>query len=1486
MARSHNGATVEALAGILRGESVLGLSEEQLLERFVARRDEPAFAALMARYGPLVMGVCRRSLDDDDEAEDAFQATFLVLVRRAGDIRRADRLGPWLFSVARKVTARARQQARNRKPSPVETEHLADPSAGAEAPAERSELKAIVDDEVAALPDTLRRPVVLCYLDGLTHDEAALRLRWPVGTVRSRLARARSVLKTRLARRGIVAGASALAFILAPRPVSASLIERTVRACLAFSSGPLATKAAGAATASLLASGVLRAMTFSKWITLTTSTLALGGTATISSLLIASGPQEGKEGPKAANASPEPGQVRPSATPIDTSREANARIRKALATKVELPLEELTLEDLFKWLQKTTKSESLPKGVPIYFDPVGLNEAKVTPASKLNPVWVQPNLDANLRSTLRLAGLSYTIQDGHMIISSVASIIERRLDGLEEKLNGLAAGGQEKDLREVQGAIEDLRTVPGQVKPSTTPIDTSRLERDRGQNGRPNPASLSVDEGRVRSVAFSPDGKTLAAGYMGLAHVGGGVAFWDVVTANRLHPEPITVSEGFVQSVAFSPDGKTLAGAYSRTDSNATSSGEGVLLWDVATHKRFLDTPLTVRGGHIESVAFSPDGKILAAGYSDRVGVIYGGVVLWDVITRKRVLDETLEVNGSISVAFSPDGRTLAVGYRKSLGSVRSQVELWDTVTHKRILDEPMTVAEGDVDAIAFSHDGRIVAAGYRADLAGGVVLWDVARRKRLGEAPLVLREGYVLSVTFSPDDKTLAAGYAGEGGGVAVWDVATRKRSLNDTIAANKLIIESVAFSPDGKTLAAGYPGVGSPVRGGGRVLLLPVGPREALREQSIPVTAPGNIAEKQASAARETDRPVQTVNGVVYLVSPDGRRIMAQDPQTKAFHTATIGKPGVDPPIRTQIVPLKQAPMVGFTMEGKGIDKLLLGWNGSFRAYDLPKPIDGTVIAEPISANILAILYRSDRQIYLGTSIDSNANLRWRTHELPAELGDYRDADSDGAVYRFNCRKGYLEYDVARDKFTSYTFDDLWKQAEETAKNQTKDAGKAAQSIRESEPTVETIQDVLYVISADGRKIVANHAGSGAIQSVTIGKPGQDPPIRTRIIHVFGGRFLGFRMEGQGIDKLVVGAYGKLVALPLQQPVEGVVAVEEVKGGNSQSLYYLLGRRLYLGTYVEKAPREENGFEWVSHDVPESLGLLQSAEVVSTNFSLDPRPGQMMSVTKKLLQFRCRKGVLNYDPYEKKWTTLDFNAILNEPSAPLEKPVGKAEVPITPAMEKPKADDGSGAPGTPQTKATPKDATARPGPKAERVGAYDCIISADGRKIVIQDPATGKSASTTIGRPGVDPPLKTQLVRGMGSVHTFFMRGKNIDKLVVLQGLRFVEHPLPKPFEGRVDNQLGSNAPDILIFRVGQTVYFTYPGKADGVPGLKFASAVQPESLGPMEDSVVLIKDPKDFQRIESVRLNFEKGRMEFNIRDEAWKTTNYQAVLNGTK
>jgi len=264
MASGSNGVVLREVRRLFQDGTVAGLGESQLLERFLSRRDESAFTALVARHGPMVLGVCRRWLRDEHEVEDAFQATFLVFVRKAATIRDRDLLGPWLFGVAMRTAARARARGLRRKSLGIET---VDPIAESAVGSSDAELGPILDEELDRLPEKYRRPIVLCYLEGLTHDEAARRLDWPVGTVRGRLARARQRLRDRLVRRGLAPSVLMVGGGLTSKARAAVplvLQEQTVRAALSYAAGPAIAAGMVSATAMALSGGVIRAMFLTK----------------------------------------------------------------------------------------------------------------------------------------------------------------------------------------------------------------------------------------------------------------------------------------------------------------------------------------------------------------------------------------------------------------------------------------------------------------------------------------------------------------------------------------------------------------------------------------------------------------------------------------------------------------------------------------------------------------------------------------------------------------------------------------------------------------------------------------------------------------------------------------------------------------------------------------------------------------------------------------------------------------------------------------------------------------------------------------------------------------------------------------------------------------------------------------------------------------------------------------------------------------------
>jgi RNA polymerase sigma factor (sigma-70 family) len=293
MAGRRRGGALREIRTLFDVGTVAGLSDAELLERFAARSGEAAelaFAALVERHGPMVLRVCRKALGDPHDAQDAFQATFLVLVERAGSIRAGGSVGPWLHGVALRVSAGARSAAaRRRRHERRRAEAAAEATSCASArPADWS---AALHEEVDRLPARYRAAVVLCDLQGRSCPEAAGQLGWPVGTVKSRLARGRARLRTRLVRRGLAPSAGALTALTAGEAATAA-VPTTLAATTARLAARAAAGEAATGTVAALTKGVIRAMILAKW-----KTAALA----VALALVAAGGVVGQAPPRAGD---------------------------------------------------------------------------------------------------------------------------------------------------------------------------------------------------------------------------------------------------------------------------------------------------------------------------------------------------------------------------------------------------------------------------------------------------------------------------------------------------------------------------------------------------------------------------------------------------------------------------------------------------------------------------------------------------------------------------------------------------------------------------------------------------------------------------------------------------------------------------------------------------------------------------------------------------------------------------------------------------------------------------------------------------------------------------------------------------------------------------------------------------------------------------------------------------------------------------------
>ncbi len=593
MASGQLGAAIRQVGRLFGTGSVSGYTEAQLLARFVQTKDEAAFEAIVHRFGPMVMGVCRQSLSDSHSVDDAFQSTFLVLVRRAHTIRDTALLGNWLYGVAVKVAKRARADSRKRR----EREKwgiaaMTDPGGDVHEKVD-ADLGPLLHEELSRLPQKYRQPMVLCFLNGHTHEQAAELLGWPVGTVKGRVARAKDLLRQRLSRRGVTASAAVLSATLAEAAsasVSPLLLDQTLKAAMGIAAGGAVAAGLSSAGAYALSEGVVTTMAMTKWKVLLCGVTAVCLAATGASVYAQKGGEaEPAKGQPAKNPLVADESTKPSAGPIlsdelakspidaimkalpplgdlppaedlarkrleaakvrldatmayyengtitvdryldaarqyiqavadvaelpadrlkaaedsvrlqramlereqakynvgvgalpnlaevassladaemalsrlrqgrstpakavssvvidedEADRAQNEKIQKALSMSLSFPFaNETPLEDVIKYLQNATVSDELPMGIPMYVDPVGLNEAEKTKASPITLGLEGVKIRTGLRLALKQLDLGYFVREGLLTITSVTS---------EEFRNVTDPGWQEREQNEAE----------------------------------------------------------------------------------------------------------------------------------------------------------------------------------------------------------------------------------------------------------------------------------------------------------------------------------------------------------------------------------------------------------------------------------------------------------------------------------------------------------------------------------------------------------------------------------------------------------------------------------------------------------------------------------------------------------------------------------------------------------------------------------------------------------------------------------------------------------------------------------------------------------------------------------------------------------------------------------------------------------------------------------------------------------------------------
>ncbi len=804
------------------------MPDQYLLQCFAEDRDEAAFAQLVRRHGPMVLGICRRVLRDTHAADDVFQATFLALARRPRSIRNVSSLACWLHQVAHRIAKRecfttARRRAHEfRSPIP----------AGGDPHDEMSwrEMCEVLDAELRALPEMFRAPLVLCYLEGLTRDEAAQHLGWTAGAVKGRLERGREMLRHRLTRRGITVSAALLGILLtqgSTSGVTSSLAATTVRFARSFATG----RTAGfPPSVALLADGVIRSLVVTRIKAIALAMLLVCAVAGVGVWMsgAAAKPAEpsGSQEPATRTADRVPSKEEGPETvrvdrfgdplPVGTlARMGTASLRhgSSVYSVAFLPDGKHLLsagdDGLARLWDMATAKEVRRFGTPRPMQPSHFHSWETNQSGSI-AVALSP--DGKTVATcdydlgVRLWDAATGLEKGQVKALKSFSALAFSPDGktlAAASPDGLVVLwdlGKGEETRRMDGRPDLLQEFGGKLdKPQMERLQLMIPAKMASHVLRPNgPLGGGYqgiwNERDVPHLAFSPDGKTLLVTTDDFRKLG--VKLWDVAVGKELrHVQP--GDNTFVASAAFSTDGKTVGWA----------DGSGnVHLMETTTGRELCCFPgetlvedqsrvmVDMSSGRSRSrFVFHPAGKTLI---TQAVGT--QSLVVWDLETRKKLTRHGKALpapswpagTGIVSppgLAVSPDGKTLA-----SAGDGNA-ITLFDLASGREIHSNGGHQAA--VTAVRISSDGRTLIS-QSGD--GSIRIWEVGNGKELRHVYLSDR---AFMTALSSDGRMLVD--ARGDGKARLIDTATGKeKDIN--LAPMKGAVR-LALSPDGKTLAVG---------------------------------------------------------------------------------------------------------------------------------------------------------------------------------------------------------------------------------------------------------------------------------------------------------------------------------------------------------------------------------------------------------------------------------------------------------------------------------------------------------------------------------------------------------------------------------------------------------------------------------------------------------------------------------------------------------
>jgi len=794
-------------------------SDGALLERFIAQGDQQAFAASLQRHGPMVLGVCRRMLADTGLADDTFQATFLVLVRKARSIVPRERVGNWLYGVAVRLSLKCRVQAAQRREGPQEIHDVPTPDTTAQVV--WRDLQGVLDYEIERLPDKYREPFVLTYIQGKTCTEVARELGCPEGTVFGRLARARERLRFRLERRGIALSAAALSTFLADQSLSAAvsqvLSDATLQAASAMAAGKLLAGGAVSATIAVLVKGAIRDTSVKRIKLTALVVLFIGmfsaGTALTLHLALAAKSPPAPVGSAAEPVKAVPDPLEDPLPPGAIARLGTSRFRHDRPLSfVECAADGKriagvdALGGISVWEAQTGKRLARLEARP----PQGFMERVVLlPDGKSTACQLAGSVRVlDLHSGKELfevggimpyPGVQATSPDGSILVTHDSE------GGDDPKARGERVAADADQPTPLKHTIhlwdartgKELRTLVDQrLLAAFTPDGKTLATRGPSMDIQLwNPATgkqigkLAIKEGNsISALSFSPDGKRLALQVVDAETGGNRLIFtlmlqvWDVAAARKLR-QPVERAKlrGISQftHLSFSPDG---AGLWSIIPGEAAARLFDIDSGEERARIEGICNPMTV----------SPDGKTAVSWSARRVQ-------LWETATGKeRMLMPNAHQEDVRSLAFAPDG-TLAASFADTSGvNLRCSVCLWDpgkgALLHR--LDTPDGSWAHNGPPLAYSPDGKVLVMGTFT-----MSFFDAATGKDVQRLQLPTQ---CSSLAFTSDGQRIVWAC----NKIHIVDAVARKelRCFPDGMLYSSTDYNSLAISPDGKLLAAGH--------------------------------------------------------------------------------------------------------------------------------------------------------------------------------------------------------------------------------------------------------------------------------------------------------------------------------------------------------------------------------------------------------------------------------------------------------------------------------------------------------------------------------------------------------------------------------------------------------------------------------------------------------------------------------------------------------